>query len=236
MIALILGLAQGCATTANKPLVAGKMQSATSIEVARYESPCLLKKTAGSQAVAFSGVMFGAIGGALGAVAAHGMEQSGGKSLARECALPDFSRMVLTGFLDRLQNDFPNWPRPDVLDKAIDDEYKPADSKHLIVLRVTQLRVDDSNGLVTVTNGKMLDPAGQVIWEKGYIYKTREFSRHFALKDLEAENGKRLKEEFALAAERTISDFAAHLKGAPSPPKPSQKEPAEASSQGIQEG
>lgn len=231
LVVFLLFIPQGCATP-NKPLTLSNMQSVTSIQVARNESPCLLKKTAGSQAVAMSGMMFGAVGGALGAIASHGVEKSGGDKLARECALPDFSKLVLEGFVDRLQKDFPTWPIPAVLERPVGDEYKPSGSTHLLVLRVTQIQVDDSTGLLAISVGKMLDPAGQVVWEKGYTYKTSEYSRPTSLKMLEAENGKLLKQEFFFAAEKTVSDFMDHLKGVPPTANPPIKDAAMAQVEG----
>ncbi|MFZ2448274.1 MAG: hypothetical protein WAW37_18095 [Syntrophobacteraceae bacterium] len=225
LIVFLLVFPQGCATP-DKPLTIKNMQSVPAIQVARNESPCLLKKTAGSQAVAFTGVMFGAIGGGLGAAISHGIEQASGKSLTAACALPDFGKLVLDGFADRMQNDFPDWPKPSSMEDPIPEGYKPSGSTHFIVLQVCHLQVDDTAGLRTATVGKMINPAGQVVWEKGYVYKSADFSRPHSLKELEAQNGKLLKEEFLFAADKTISDFTAHLKGVPSTATPPPKEPA----------
>jgi len=202
------------------------MQVVQSLQAARFERTHLLRKTVGSQAAALTGVMFGAIGGAVGAGISVGIESSQGKKLEESCSLPDFSTIVFEDFINRLQAVFPDWPKPVIRKIPPSEECKPTDSAHLLVVRVFLMQVDDTNGLMTRTCGKIVNPSGETVWEKGYVYKSSDFSRPHSLKDLEAENGKLLKQEIALAAEKTVSDLILHLKGAPSVGARQQLEPA----------
>src|SRR5208283_1182218 len=96
---ILLIVSQGCATH-SKPPGLQEMQSITSLRVVRYESARLQIKTSASQAVAFTGTMFGAIGGAFGGAISSTMESSKGKALADKCELPDFSQLVQAGFVE----------------------------------------------------------------------------------------------------------------------------------------
>jgi len=69
--------------------------------------------------------MFGAIGGALGGAISSTMESSKGKALADGCALPDFSQLVLAGFVERLERDCPDLPKP-VLKRPLSLRLTPA--------------------------------------------------------------------------------------------------------------
>ena len=212
VMGVIIALSQGCAPH-DKPLVLNEAKTITSIKVARYESACILEKTAGSQAAAFTGVMFGAIGGAIGGAISYSMESSNGKALAVRCGLSDFDQLVLEGFVQRLESDFPDWPKPVVEQYPIKDETSLDHSACNFVLKAG-IQVD-SSGLTTATFAKMIDPKQQVIWEKSFTYKSADFARSHSLKELEADNGKLLKEEMAFAAEKTASNLIGHLKGGP---------------------
>jgi hypothetical protein len=59
----------------------------------------------------------------------------------------------------------------------------------------------------------MKDPQGEVIWQKGYVYLSKDFDRAMALDELEADNYCLLKEEISFAAEKTAEDFVTHLNG-----------------------
>lgn len=198
---------QGCATPA-KTLTVKNMSEIQSIHIARAECPQFKRKTAGSEAVAFTGIMFGAIGGGLGSLISQGIESSEGKSLAAKCALPDFSKLVLDNFVARIQTDLPDWPKPMVVEKAISNDYKPND--YTIVISVRQNLIDSPDGLLTSTIARMNDPRGNVVWEKGFIYQSKDYSR--SLKDPEADKGNLLRSELTFAAEKTANDFVQHLK------------------------
>lgn len=211
---VFLGSLYGCATP-DKPLAVREMPKASVIKVVRYDSPQLLKKTAGSKAIALTGVMFGALGGGLGGAISAGLEASAGNELAQRCNLPDFGKLVTDRFVEKVQEDLPEWPELSVEDKPTKEEPK-SDSGYLLVVRVTLVMVESGSGLTTSTTAQMFDPANQVVWQKRFSYKSRDFGRCTALDDLEAENGELLHREFQFAAERTVSSFIHHLNVPPS--------------------
>lgn len=57
----------------------------------------------------------------------------------------------------------------------------------------------------------MKDPEGNILWQKSFIYLSKDFDREMSLEDLEAENCDLLKEEVKFAAEKTVQDFVTHL-------------------------
>ena len=212
VIVLSLIILQGCAA-ANKPLAVNEMKDIHSIQLVQYEHPPLRRHTMGAMAAGVPFAMFGAIGGGIGGSISMGIEVSQGKDLTEECKLPDFGALVFDGFLSSMHNSLQDWPTPTVRQIPITDEFKPVDSGYTISLHVYTVLISDSDGLATSTIGEMINPKGETVWKKGYMYKTSDFSKPHSLKALEAENGKLLKQEMIIAAEKTVSDLIRHLKG-----------------------
>jgi hypothetical protein len=65
VVAICLLFTQSCATV-TKSIPKDEFRKIPSIRLVRSASPDLLKPTAGSQAIALTGVFFGAIGGGIG--------------------------------------------------------------------------------------------------------------------------------------------------------------------------
>ncbi len=205
---LSLFILEGCATP-QWSLSKADRESIRSVILANHEYLPLMKRTPASEG-------HRAVGGLIGNSMAASVEAREGKVLTESFGLPDFGSLIFDGFVERFQREFPNWPwRAEKT--LIDDEYHPSDSStHLLTLHVISIHVSNSCGLSTMTIAKMLTPKGSVVWEKGYQYRTKDFSRLYSLQELEADNGKLLKQELAIAAERTVSDLILHLKGGPS--------------------
>jgi len=72
-----------------------------------------------------------------------------------------------------------------------------------------------AEGFLSITNVKMVDNKGEMLWEKEFIYKSQEFGRGRELEEFKAEDGKLLKDEIEFAAEKTASAFIEHLKPNP---------------------
>ncbi len=144
------------------------------------------------------------------------MESSKGKALADKCELPDFSQLVQAGFVERLEQEFPDLPKPVVQETPIKVQAKLDNStSHVLVLWVYDIQLYDS-GLQTKTNAKMIGPKQQVIWQGSYTYDSTDFPKPHSASELAADNGKLLREELAFAAEKTVSDLIEHLKANPS--------------------
>jgi len=71
----------------------------------------------------------------------------------------------------------------------------------------------------------MTGPGEEVIWERGYLYRSSDFSRRRSIESLEADNCKLLNEELDFAVDKMVSEFIRHLKGGISTEKPSAKQP-----------
>jgi hypothetical protein len=129
----VVALFQGCAT-ADKPLTVKNMQTITSIKVVRTGPPGYLKKTIASEAVAYTGMMFGAIGGGLGGGISYAMEVESGKKLAEKCSLPDVNKLLEDRFVERLLADLPDCPKLEVAEVPVDKDYKNS-SGYLLMVR-----------------------------------------------------------------------------------------------------
>jgi hypothetical protein len=149
-------LAQGCATP-DKSLSVKNFEAIPEMKTVRYESPRLMKKSAGTDAVGMTGIMFGAVGGALGGAISAGIEAQGGKTLVRSCGLPDFGKLVMDKLAARIPEELPGLPKLSIEDKPADSE-PVNESGYTLVIRVTYLTVRDGSGLETHTTAKMLGP------------------------------------------------------------------------------
>lgn len=202
---------QGCAST-DKRLALNELQTIDSLKVVRHETPKFLKTTAGSTAIVLTGIMFGAVGGALGGALSYAAEAKGGSDLIKTCNLPDFGELVFNKFIDRVPREMPNWPRMEIEKKPIEEDFNFV-SGHLLVLDVALVKIAGGTGFVTSTTARIVDSKQNMLWQRKMSYESREFNRSTTLGELEADNGKLLREEFDFAAEKTISDFVSHLKG-----------------------
>ena len=209
LLVFILLLVQACATQEKKLSIHG-FQSVPVIHLVRYETSPFLKDTAGAQAVAMTGIMFGAIGGGLGGAMYYKIMESSGKELADKLSLPDFGDIVFSRFSDRLNSDMSHWPKIKTISEPVDKEYK-AEQGFTIIMTFGEIKVVNGTGLSTVTTAKMIDEDNNLLWNKTYHYKSKWSKRVTNIDELEAENGKLLKEEFAYAAEMTIADLMQHL-------------------------
>jgi hypothetical protein len=59
----------------------------------------------------------------------------------------------------------------------------------------------------------MKAPDGEVLWQKSYLYLSKDYGREKSLEELEANNCELLKQEMLFAAEQTANDFLKHLNG-----------------------
>jgi hypothetical protein len=148
LFALCVCLIQGCAT-ADKALSAKDIGYISSVKAVRYGSPLLMKKTAGSQAAAFTGVMFGAIGGAVGGAISMDMMMKGGKELMQKCGLPDFGQLVFEDFTARIPEELPQFSNLTVEHEPVGRDFK-SDCDCVLVVQMTSLVVmEDSSGSIT---------------------------------------------------------------------------------------
>ena len=70
-----------------------------------------------------------------------------------------------------------------------------------------------ADGFLSKTVVTMKDPQGDVLWQKSYIYLSKDYDRGMSVDELEANDCDLLKEEMMFAAEKTVQDFVNHLNG-----------------------
>jgi len=224
LVGTLCFLIQGCAT-ANKPLTVKNMEEVTSIKVVRTGYPGYLMETAGSQAAAFTGIMFGAIGGAVGGGISASMQAKSGKELAEKYCLPDVNKLITERFVERVRTDLPDWPKLEVIETPVEKEYKPGPD-YVLMIKGGVVNVNSmAYGFSMGATASMTGPGGEVVWERGYLYKSSDFSKKRSIESLEADNCKLLKEELDFAVDQIVSEFIRHLKGGISTGKPSAKQP-----------
>lgn len=207
---------QACAAIPDQRLDVQILKDVRSVKVARYEPPKLRKATTGSRIAGVTsgalGVLFGGIGGGVGAAVMLGMETSNGEALAEQLQLPDCGEMVMTKFVERVQAELSDWPELSVDKTNVTDDRAGSDG-HAIVFRVDQVRVSDGSGLTISTDADMFAPDRNRIWRRRCVYRSSDHQRCTELSRLEADGGKLFHEEWQYAAETTVADFVAHLKG-----------------------
>jgi hypothetical protein len=186
------------------------------VQVVRYETPTLRQETGGSQAVYTVGLLFGALGGGLGAGMADSMAKEEGEEVTEECALPDFCELVMNKFVDRVTTEVRAWPEMEVRPKPVERDYDYEDG-WLLVIEVKDVRLCQGKGLSTMTTAEMKDPNDTLLWRKTFTYKAKEFARCCDLEELEANQGKLLREEVKFAVDKTVSAFIEHLAGGTKP-------------------
>jgi hypothetical protein len=222
-IFLLLGL--GCSPKYNKPLASRDFSLLGPIKVVRYETPGIMKASGtetGFLALATLAVPGGSallfVGDAYGKARGAGTKSK----------IPDFGSVVMEKFLDEMSRDVPDCPELTAVPEPLKEDF----SEHSAVIELDVKRlaygsVDLTRGGIIIERGldkgviadgflsktvvTMKDPQGEVLWQKDYVYLSKDFDRAMSLDELEADDYCLLKEEITFAAEKTVKDFIAHL-------------------------
>jgi hypothetical protein len=135
------------------------------------------------------------------------------KKISEKFQLPDFGEMVMNEFSDKIlinQDDFPKM----VIEKnPVENDSIEKSNGYLLLLGFGMLKVENNEGLTTSTVLKLIDPSKEVISQKVFVYKSINYDRCGKLKELEADNGKLLHEEYKFAAEETVKNLLLYLNG-----------------------
>ena len=206
-----LVVSTGCATS-DKRLVMGDLSTVETMTIARFNTPPLLKETIGAQAVGVTGVMFGAIGGGIGGALYYKMMESSGKAVQEQCNLPDFCELIVEEFREKLPQKVEDWPEIDVAINPVDKNFKNG-SEYVLLIGVGMLKIRNGRGLIAITTAQLRDSQDQILWKKRFDYESKKFDRPSGLKELEANHGTLLKEEYKFAAEKAVQVFIEHLNG-----------------------
>ena len=227
MIAAALFLNQGCASTPNQALLNHDRSLLGPIKMVRYETPGILKSS-GTE----TGVMALATLAVPGGSALFVVGDAYGKARGAETQslIPDFGSMVMDKFLECVNQTGPGWPELSVVKEPVKEEF--SEKTAIIELDVKRLAygsIDLTRGGIILDRGMdkgviadgfmaktvvtMKDPQGEVLWQKSYVYLSKDHDRGMSLDELEANNCDLLKEEMMFAAEMTVQDFVSHLNG-----------------------
>lgn len=204
---------QGCAS--DTPFVRKDTKSLSPLKVVRHETPPILRSTMAetfflsTAAVALPG------GSALLVLSDEYAKSKGGDM---QMKIPDFGNLVMHKFVEKMNGGLIKFPVFTVENKPVLEDY--ADSCTVIEFKVKRVAYGyldfirgGGNGVLTKCTVTMKDSSGDILWEKNFTYLSKDFERTREVEEYEADDGKLLKEELEFAAEKTVSDFIAHLNG-----------------------
>jgi len=200
---------QGCTTMPNQPYTKKDASEATPLKMIRYETPKLKVYTTGGLvgSIIVGAVLLGVIGAGVGYLIYD--------SASTEPANPDindFGKLVMDGFVEHSQKEIPDWPNMVIQEKAAVEEVPIDNTSYILTLKVGNVKINADSGLSVDTVITMKDKEGNIVWEKGYWYDPVYFNRLSTFDTLKADKFKKLNEELAFAADKTVTDFITHFK------------------------
>ncbi|MBI5075117.1 MAG: hypothetical protein HZB62_08155 [Nitrospirae bacterium] len=229
IIVAALFLNQGCASTPNQALLNHDRATLGPIKMIRYETPGILKSSGTETGVMALATLAVPGGSALFVV---GDAYSKARGADTQYLIPDFGSMVMDRFLECVNEKAPGWPELSAVREPLKEELNENIKTAIIELDVKRLAygsIDLTRGGIILDRGMdkgviadgfmaktvvtMKDPQGDVLWQKSYVYLSKDHDRGMSLDELEANNCDLLKEEMIFAAEMTVQDFVNHLNG-----------------------
>jgi hypothetical protein len=205
---IFISLLQGCGLP-NQPYVKKDNPEIPPIKVVRYDTPSFRTYKSGNMigAIVAPGILFGVIGAGIG----YAIHRSSSEEPA-DPTRPDFGKLVMDTFIERAKIEILSWPNMTVQEKTIKE---PLIDKtcYVLEMQVEDIKVEiDSSVLMINTIITMKDRENNIVWQKGYNYDSVYFQRVNTVEALKADNYKLLKDEYAFAADKTVSDFIMHFK------------------------
>lgn len=199
----------GCTALPNQPYLKSDASEAIPMKMIRYETPELRVYTTGGiiTSVVIGAVIIGVIGAGLGYVI-----YDAATSQSPNPDVPDFGKLVMDQFIERSKKEIPNWPNMAVQEKTVSEDLPIDKTSYTLILKVGNVKINEASGMNIDTTITMKDKEGRIIWEKGYWYDPAFFNRLSTFDELKADKYKKLKEEFAFASEKTVTDFINHFK------------------------
>jgi len=224
-----LFLNQACASKSSQALSNHDRAALGPITIVRYETPGILKSS-GTE----TGIMALATLAVPGGSALLVVGDAYGKARGAETQslIPDFGSMVMDKFLECVNQTEPGWPELSAIREPLKEELNDTVKTMTIELDVKRLAygsIDLTRGGIILDRGMdkgfvadgflsktvvtMKDPQGDVLWQKSYVYLSKDHDRAMSVDELEANDLCLLKEEMMFAAEKTVQDFVNHLNG-----------------------
>jgi len=222
MAVIVISIAfQGCAGRNDMALSQKDYDSLKKVKIVRYEFPGYKKDTMASTvtatAVLAPFLLLGALGGGIGGGLAYAIKEemmiSAGREIQTKYNLPDFSHLVHDSFSKEILENYIEGPQWEVDQVVLEGDLKQS-SGCLLTIK-TEVVITDEEGLQTYTCAQLIDSGLYVFWNKEVIYKT-PVNRLYKLAELEANNGKLLREEISFAVEKTIDELLDHFDSEPS--------------------
>jgi len=203
-ICFILVIIEGCATS-NISLSQKEFDKLYSMKLVRYKTAELQIHT-GSTILA-GGLVFGGFG-------MESFAKVKGNEWTQKCSLPDFSKLTIEIFIDKVSKEIKDWPSMTVEENPAGDDYA-SQTDNLIIFKATALRLYSFGalkGLSTLVTANITAPGRGQVWSNTYAYQQKKFGEVPDLEVFEAENCKVLKEQMNFAANKTASEFIMDLK------------------------
>lgn len=195
------------------------------IKVVRHETPAFKLSTSEIRNAALAPLVFVGVIGTM--VISETAMRIGGEKIKEQFSIPDFGEIVMKKFAQSVRKEIPQWPMMILENKPVSYDYThqagvllefSVDAWDLSYVMFRE-GADSAGIFSSITKVKMVDNKGEVLWEKNYKYLSGEFGRVRKVEELEAENGRLLKEEVEFAAEKTVSALFQNIKaGLESPP------------------
>ena len=217
---------EGCASS-NKEFSKKDFQLSEPIKVCRYETPGIMKST-GTETALLALVTLAAPGGS--ALLVVGDEYAKARGSGTQTLIPDFGFLVMDKFLAQLKSEHPEWSSLIPIQEPLKEDF--SEKCTVIEFRVNRVAYGSldltrggivfergldkgviSEGFLSKVTVTMKDAAGEVLWQKSFLYLSENFDRSMSLEELEADNFTLLKDEMEFAAEKTAADFIEHLNG-----------------------
>ena len=227
IIPAVLLLLPGCSQKYNHPLVDRNLAPLGPIKVVRYETPGILKAS-GAETGLLTLVTVAAPGGS--ALLFIGDAYGKARGAGTQSVIPDFGAVVMEKFLEGANKTLPDCPLLTPLSEPLKEGFSEHSS--VIELEVKRLAYGSidltrggiilergldngviADGFLSKTVATMKNPQGEVLWQKGYIYLSKDHDRAMSLEDLESNDYCLLKEEMTFAAEQTVREFINDLRG-----------------------
>ncbi len=139
-----------------------------------------------------------------------------GNRLKDNCALPDLGALVLERFVARTPGEVPQWPEMMVKAEPVDEGFV-AGQGFTVVIMVSDQQVGpyrySKKGYAADVVIEIKGRYGEVLFWRWYFFEPDKNGMNRSLEELEAEGCRVLKEDMAIAADRTVDDFISALKG-----------------------
>ena len=224
---LLVLLLLGCSPKYDHPLVDRDLSSLGPIKVVRHETPGIQKAT-GAETGFLTLVTIAAPGGA--ALLFVGDTYGQARGAGTQNVIPDFGAAVMDKFVDGISKNVPDCPHLSPLMEPVKTEFKGDSSViELDVKRLAYGSIDLTRGGIAMDRGlgkgviadgflsktvvTMKNRKGEIIWQKDYVYLSKDHDRARTLEDLESNGYSHLKEEMTFAAAQTAQEFVNDLRG-----------------------